>query len=142
MSRIESSEFVSSLPIIYVASGNASSIADFSDQQADYLSQPKRVVSKNDLLTGADGDELKGLTWDQQALVDFLILSRSGFYMGMADSSFAWAIAVNRRKTTKAGTCGFPSGWWKSKILGAALRDEFSDLMGYHGYGREDKMWP
>lgn len=142
ISRIESSKFVSSLPLMYIASGNATSIADFSDLQTDSLSQPKRVITKNDLLSGADLDELASLTWDQQALVDILVLSRSGFFMGMADSSFAWTIAVNRRKSTKAGTCGYPTGWWKSKFTGAALRDDFSDLMGNHGYGWEDKMWP
>ncbi|KAH6714165.1 hypothetical protein BKA61DRAFT_674777 [Leptodontidium sp. MPI-SDFR-AT-0119] len=141
--RIRASEYLSSLPLMYIASGNATSVTDFSSLQEDSLVQPKHVITKHDLLSGAaEAAELASLTWDQQALVDYLILTRSGFFMGMADSSFAWTIAVNRRKSTRAGTCGFPAGWWKGKILGAALRDDFSDLLGKHGYGWEDKMWP
>jgi hypothetical protein len=132
---------LSSLLIIYIASGNATSIADFSTE-TQTLSHPPRIVTKNDLLLDEDLEELKSLTWDQQALVDFLVLSRSGYFMGMADSSFAWTIAVVRRKTTDSGTCGFSAGFWKSKIWGTALRDEFSDLIGNHGYGWEDHMWP
>ncbi|KAH7410646.1 hypothetical protein BKA64DRAFT_638309 [Cadophora sp. MPI-SDFR-AT-0126] len=140
--RIKASEYLSSLPVMYIASGNATSVTDFALEQEDSLVQPKHVITKHDLLSGSDAAELAALTWDQQALVDYLILSRSGFFMGMADSSFAWTIAVNRRKVTEAGTCGFPKGWWKGKVLGTALRDEFSDLLGKHGYGWEDKMWP
>ncbi|CZS94915.1 uncharacterized protein RAG0_04728 [Rhynchosporium agropyri] len=140
--RINASPYLTSLPIVFVASGNATSISDFSALQEDSLAQPKHVLTKHDLLSGDDAVELAGLTWDQQALIDYLILSRSGFFMGMADSSFAWTIAVTRRKETSAGTCAFPKGWWKSKLLGTALRDDYSDLLGKHGYGWEDKMWP
>jgi hypothetical protein len=62
--------------------------------------------------------------------------------MGMADSSFAWTIAINRRKTSKSGTCGWRKSSWKSHLWGTALRDEFSDLMGNHGFGWESRMWP
>ncbi|CZT43304.1 uncharacterized protein RSE6_03316 [Rhynchosporium secalis] len=140
--RINASPYLTSLPIVFVASGNATSISDFSALQEDSLVQPKHVLTKHDLLSGDDAVELAGLTWDQQALIDYLILSRSGFFMGMADSSFAWTIAVTRRKETSAGTCAFPKGWWKSKLLGTAIRDDYSDLLGKHGYGWEDKMWP
>ncbi|KAH7346260.1 hypothetical protein BKA65DRAFT_477475 [Rhexocercosporidium sp. MPI-PUGE-AT-0058] len=140
--RIRASEYLTSLPLMYIASGNATSVTDFSKEQEDQLVQPKHVITKHDLLSGAEEAELASLTWDQQALVDYLILTRSGYFMGMADSSFAWTIAVNRRVSTSAGTCGFPKGWWKSKLMGTALRDDFSDLLGKHGYGWEDKMWP
>lgn len=141
LGRIESSDFLSSLPIIYIASGNSSSVSDFGTKTRT-LPHPPRIVTKNDLLSAADLKELESLTWDQQALVDFLVLSRSAYFMGMADSSFAWTIAVARRKTTDVGTCRFPAGFWKSKVWGTALRDEFSDLIGNHGYGWEDHMWP
>ncbi|KAL2069416.1 hypothetical protein VTL71DRAFT_14095 [Oculimacula yallundae] len=142
LQQISASPYLTDLPVMYIASGNATSISDFSALQEDTLVQPKHVITKHDLLSGDNAAELAALTWDQQALVDYLILTRSGYFMGMGDSSFAWTIAINRRKQTSGGTCAFPKGWWKSKLLGSALRDDFSDLLGKHGYGWEDKMWP
>ncbi|KAH8602693.1 hypothetical protein B0O99DRAFT_531841 [Bisporella sp. PMI_857] len=141
ISRIRSSSYLSSLPVIYVASGNATSIRDFSTELQS-LPAPRPVITKQDLLSGDDLAELQSLTWDQQALVDLLVLKRSAFFMGMADSSFAWMISNGRRKYSRGGTCQWPSGYWKSKIWGTAFEDEFSDLMGNHGYGWENKMWP
>lgn len=141
LSHIDSSDFITSLPVIYVASGNATSIADFSIE-ADSLIQPKTILTKHDLLSGDDLAKLTSLTWDQQALVDLLVLSRSGFFMGMADSTFAWTIALDRRKTSREGSCGIRKSNWKSHLWGTALRDEFSDLMGNHAYGWEERMWP
>jgi len=94
------------------------------------------------VLSGADLAELDRLTWDQQALVDLLILSRGAFFMGMADSSFAWTISHGRRRLSRKGTCQMPKGFWKSVLWGTAYEDEYSDLMGNHGYGWEDRMWP
>jgi len=118
-----------------------SSIQSFS-QEISALSTPVPVVTKRDLLFGADLAELESLTWDQQALVDLLVLERGAFFMGMADSSFAWTISHGRRKFSKKGTCQMPKGFWKSMLWGTAYEDEFSDLIGNHGYGWEDKMWP
>merc|ERR1712230_261181 len=71
--RIKASQHLSSIPIMYIASGNATSVTSFTAEQEDALVQPKHVITKE----------------------------------------------------TEAGTCGFPKGWWKSKVLGTALRDEF-----------------
>lgn len=141
LSHIRSSDYLTSIPVIYVASGNKTSIQSFAAEIQE-LSCPSPVVTKEDLLFGNDLSELQSLTWDQQALVDLLILERSSFFMGMADSSFAWTVANRRRRYSKGGTCRFPSGFWKSKLWGTAFDDEYSDLMGNHGYGWEDKMWP
>ncbi|RFU30229.1 hypothetical protein B7463_g6105, partial [Scytalidium lignicola] len=141
LKRMDSSQFLSSLPIIYIASGNISSVQEFSSE-VQSLSSPKPVVTKYDLISGADRDELANLTWDQQALVDYLVLTRSAYFMGMADSSFAWTLAVSRRKTSSAGSCGWRMGSWKSHLWGTSFRDEFSDLIGNRGYGWESRMWP
>jgi hypothetical protein len=106
------------------------------------LAAPRPVVTKTDLLSGEDLAELSALTWDQQALVDMLILNRSAFFMGMADSSFAWTLASQRRRFTVGGTCVRTAGWWKSRLWGTAFEDAFSDLMGNTAYGWEYRMWP
>ena len=141
LSHIRSSRHLSALPIIYIASGNITSIQSFS-KEVQTLPKPMPVITKRDLLSGADLAELDSLTWDQQALVDLLVLNRGAFFMGMADSSFAWTISHGRRRYSEKGTCQIPKGFWKSKFWGTAFEDEYSDLMGNHGYGWEDKMWP
>ncbi|KAH8820195.1 hypothetical protein F5884DRAFT_39693 [Xylogone sp. PMI_703] len=141
LDHIDSSHFLSSLPLIYLASGNASSIRDFSSE-AQALTPPKPVVTKYDLIPDTHREELASLTWDQQALVDYLVLSRSAYFMGMADSSFAWTLAVSRRKTSEAGSCGFRQSWWKGRLFGTSFSDEFSDLIGNRRYGWESRMWP
>lgn len=100
------------------------------------------VVTKYDLLRGLDLEQLSNLTWDQQALVDYLVLLRSSYFMGMAESSFAWAIAVKRRVTSKTGSCGFRKGLYSGYLWNAALWDEFSNVMGPHPFGWEINMWP
>ncbi|KAG9240319.1 hypothetical protein BJ878DRAFT_526763 [Calycina marina] len=141
LSRICSSSAISSLPVIYVASGNATSIRKFSEE-LQKMPSPKSVLTKRDILSGDTLQELDNLTWDQQALVDLLVLSRGAYFIGMADSSFAWLISHGRRRFSSGGTCQISKGFWKSKIWGTAFRDEYSDLMGNHGYGWEDHMWP
>jgi hypothetical protein len=140
-SRIKSSSYLNSLPIMYVASGDANSIHDFGIK-AKTLSSPKRIVTKFDCLTGEHLEKLKSLTWDQQALVDMLVLERSGYFLGMAESSFAWMITIARRITSEAGSCGMRLGFWKGKLHGASFRDEFSDLIGFQQFGWESDMWP
>lgn len=95
------------LPVIYVASGNLTSIGLFSG-----LVAPTPVVTKYTLLASRP-DELallNSLSWDQQAEVDYLVLLRASRYLGMTDSNFSWAVAVARRALSKAGTCGGPAG--------------------------------
>ena len=55
LSRIALSKSINSLPIIYVTSGNATSVKDFNVEV-----QPKSVVVKKELLFGND---LNSLTW-------------------------------------------------------------------------------
>jgi hypothetical protein len=141
METIRASPQFASVPIIYVASGNLTSTSLFSTA-ATTLTPPIPVITKHDLLEGDDAAALAELSWDQQALVDYLVLLRSSFFMGMAESSFAWAVAVRRRVTSEHGTCGVRTGLWSGYLWGSALRDEFSDVMGPHPFGWEINMWP
>lgn len=129
------------LPLIYLASGNKSSIAQFTAETAA-LTPPVRVVTKEDLLLPDELEDLKAMTWDQQALVDYLILLRSSYFLGMAESSFSWLVATRRRVKSVSGSCGVRRGLWTGYLWGSALWDEFSDLWGAHPYGFEINLWP
>lgn len=76
------------MPVIYVASGNATSVLLFA-KSATELSPPIKVVTKDELLFGSDWAEMQALTWDQGALVDYLLLESAGFFAGVTESSFS-----------------------------------------------------
>lgn len=85
-----------SLPIIYVASGNASEISRFSEKAWQLHSI--NVTSKASLLSGPDLAALEALIWDQQGLVDYEVLRRCSSLAGFARSSFAFNIAITRHE--------------------------------------------
>jgi len=89
-----------SLPVIYIASGNITSISLFASSVS-----PTPVVTKTTLLTGKDLSDLQAMTWDQQALVDYLVLLKSSQFLGMSDSSFSWNISIVRRAVGNKGMC-------------------------------------
>lgn len=94
------------LPAIYVASGNLTSIDLFATQLAEV--SPAAVVTKHTLLAGDDLAALESLTWDQQGLVDYLVLLKSSQFLGMCHSSFTWGIVAGRRAILRNGTCDRP----------------------------------
>lgn len=81
--------------VIYVASGDLSEVAKFATDAAKIN---MTVVTKTDLLTGAERAELTNLAWDQQALVDFLVMHKASDFAGVGHSSFAWNIALKRHE--------------------------------------------
>lgn len=81
---------------------------------------PVHVATKMTLLKGDDLKQLKSLSWDQQALVDFLVLSKSTHFTGCSFSSFAMNIAFKRHLMVD----GLNTRQWKSP------GDEFSTLVG------------
>ena len=116
------------LPVVYVASGNESSISTFA--KATF---PTPVVTKASLLAGKDLALLQSLSWDVQGEVDHLVLLRCSRFLGMTDSSFSWAVAVARRANTSTdGTCDT----WRKGVAevapeeGLALKDNFSVIIG------------
>jgi hypothetical protein len=82
------------LTSIYVSSGSPSSILKFV-KLAQKTSQLK-VTSKELVLPPAELEELKALSWDQQALVDYQVLLKGARFGGIGQSSFAWNLALRR----------------------------------------------
>lgn len=141
--------------IIYVASGDAPGIARLAEDLA-----PVTVVTKNDLLpegTSA-GAALRNMTWDQQALVDMLILEHSGYFIGVRDSTFSWHLAMRRAAAVNWVVGGFPKDCWldgkqsrrsgcKSQLAdNEEWRDDLSALVG-NGHVRVEPqlarvVWP
>ncbi|OBT95118.1 hypothetical protein VE01_07345 [Pseudogymnoascus verrucosus] len=132
--------FVSATPIraIYAASGNTTSLSLFAVEAAK-LNPPATVVAKGDLLEGKDKQALEALTWDQQALVDYLVLTKAAQFAGVSDSSFSWGIAYARQVVSaEAGTCQSVGGLEK----GVQFRDELSTVFGRPRDWHINKLWP
>jgi hypothetical protein len=83
----------SNLSLIYLASGDPAEIAHFSQ---DAKEANLTVVTKDSLITGEERGKLKELSFDQQALIDYLVLLKSSQFAGVGHSSFAWNIALKR----------------------------------------------
>ncbi|ESZ92755.1 hypothetical protein SBOR_6867 [Sclerotinia borealis F-4128] len=105
------------LTLIYVASGNKSEIARFSRDAAAY-----DLTTKFMLLDAKDREYLNTLAWDQQGLVDYLVMTKSSSFVGIGHSSFAWNIALKRHTYSqrKEGYLGGPE----------ILMDELSEVFG------------
>lgn len=89
--------------IIYLASGSPEDSSQFS---SDAMSKYNlNVTTKHALLSAPEHVEDKKLldtmTFDQQALVDFLVLLKSKDFAGVGHSSFAWNIALWRHMFAK-----------------------------------------
>lgn len=102
----------------YLACGNATDGHRFAEQA--HVKLGMNMTSKLDLLKGDDLKRLMDLSWDQQALVDFLVLQKSTHFTGCSFSSFTMNIAIKRHLMTG----GIASRAWKSP------GDEFSTLVG------------
>ncbi|KAK6065574.1 alternative oxidase [Seiridium cupressi] len=117
------------LNVVYVASGNRTVVDLFAEYlnkrlAAESNSDRKNVtvVTKHDLLRGADLQQLNSLTFDQQALVDFLMMFKASSFMGVAHSSFPWNVALRRHELSKYREYGNEGS--------DLLRDEYSIIMG------------
>jgi hypothetical protein len=84
--------------IIYVASGDLNEVAKFA---TDAKNINMTVVTKFDLLNARERAHLEKLAWDQQSLVDYLIMLKASDFAGVAHSSFAWSIALKRHLYAK-----------------------------------------
>jgi hypothetical protein len=120
----------------YIATGNATDGHKFAQKAWEKLEM--KVASKLDLLKGRDLKLLKDLSWDQQALVDFLVLTKSTHFTGCSFSSFTMNIAFKRHLMT-AGVNTRP---WKSPgdaytTLVGRFEKWFADWMFMY-----ECMWP
>jgi hypothetical protein len=82
----------------YLATGNLTEADKFADAAVE-MAQMK-VVTKVDLLDDDDLDELDSLSWDQQGLVDFVVLLGSEFFVGTMPSSFSVYMTMKRHLKT------------------------------------------
>lgn len=127
-------------PLIYVASGNESSIDIFAK-----AAHPIPVLSKGSLLNDSDLALLQSLSWDVQGEVDYLVMRRSSRFLGMAQSSFSYAVAIARHANSTEGTCGSrtPGIAEASLERNLAFKDDFSVIVGRpNGYLTGSRMWP
>ncbi len=121
---------------VYLACGNLTEAHRFADDA--FRSMQLNVTSKLDLLKGEDLKRLTDLSWDQQALVDFLVLQKSTHFTGCSFSSFTMNIAFKRHLMTD----GLMTRQWRSP------GDSFSTMVGRwdHWYGdwvfMYECMWP
>lgn len=139
----------------YLATGNATEAARLAALAE--AQQGLRVVTKHELLRrvpgggGGDGDDgggeeellrqLDALSWDQQALVDYVVLLRCGYFVGVSPSSFSMNVAL-KRHLRGDGLLARP---WR---IGDADGDGRSWLVGrYDSYWEDwlfmyDSLWP
>lgn len=117
------------LSVVYIASGNQTVVDLFASAlKSRLLANPNSmarnvtVVTKHDLLWGPYREKLNGMTFDQQALVDFLVMFKASSFMGVAHSSFPWNVALRRHELSKFKTYANNGS--------NLLRDEYSVIMG------------
>jgi hypothetical protein len=67
--------------------------------------------------------QLEALSWDQQGMVDFLVMLRASRFAGVGHSSFAWNVALVRHLFAQQ----------KDHLKGPHLlkNDELSEVYGY-----------
>ncbi|POS68597.1 hypothetical protein DHEL01_v213009 [Diaporthe helianthi] len=126
------------LSVAYVATGNLSEAHKFS--AAAHAKLGMTVVSKADLLTGEDADELASLSWDQQGLVDLIVLVGSDYFVGNTRSSFS-ILATQKRHLKEDGLYTRPykvrpEGYGRSMVVGPKTQ------YYKHWLAIWDAMWP
>ncbi|KAI8964824.1 hypothetical protein F5Y11DRAFT_314518 [Daldinia sp. FL1419] len=82
--------------VAYIASGNETETRKFSAEAMETLQLSVR--SKYDLLDDHDEnlEKLQSFSWDQQALVDFVVLLDCDYFVGVSPSSFSINVALKR----------------------------------------------
>ncbi|KAI1384948.1 uncharacterized protein F4822DRAFT_378407 [Hypoxylon trugodes] len=124
----------------YLASGNETETRKFAREAKATLQLDVR--SKYDLLEGHESElgKLRALSWDQQALVDFVVLLNCDYFVGVSPSSFSINVALKRHLQDE----GLYTRPWKVGGRG----DGRSWLVGrYNQYWEDwlfmfDGMWP
>ncbi|KAI0438737.1 hypothetical protein F4803DRAFT_533925 [Xylaria telfairii] len=82
----------------YLATGNQTEAEKFMDAAIEMAQM--RVVTKIDLLSDEELDELDSFSWDQQGLIDYVVLLGSEFFVGVQPSSFSVHVAMKRHLKT------------------------------------------
>lgn len=122
----------------YLATGNVTEAKKFAKQAGEEANM--RVVTKRDLLTGKDLEALDALSWDQQGLVDFVVLLESKYFVGAMPSSFSVFMTIKRHLRT--------GGMYTRPYKVGSQGDGHSYLVGrFEQYWEDwlfmfDGMWP
>lgn len=126
----------------YLATGNATEAGKLTSLA---LAQELTVATKEDLLAGPGNEELRRaldeLSWDQQALVDFVVLLQAEYFVGVSPSSFSMNVALKRHLMTG----GLYTRPWR---IGMEEGDGRSWLVGKYENHWEDwlfmyeSLWP
>lgn len=129
------------LKYAYLATGNATEAAKFASlaqsQQALHVVTKQELLSKSPDLLG----QLNSLSWDQHALVDFIVLLHADYFLGVSPSSFSMNVALKRHLKEE----GLYMRPWK---VGSMEGDGRSWLVGrYESYWDDwlfmyDSLWP
>ncbi|KAI1801084.1 hypothetical protein F4811DRAFT_536003 [Daldinia bambusicola] len=83
----------------YIATGDPLEAQNFAGAAIEMAQM--RVVGKMDLLEDEDLEELESLSWDQQGLIDLIVLLGSDYFVGTMPSSFSIYIAMKRHLKTE-----------------------------------------
>lgn len=124
--------------IAYVASGNATETQKLRAAAADKAGL--KLVSKTDILDEEGLRELGAFSWDQQGLVDYIVLSGAEYFMGNSRSSFSISVSLKRHLQAE-GLYARPfhvrrSGWQRNFLVGP-LENYYE-----HWVFIWDAMWP
>lgn len=126
---------------VYLATGNATEAAKFASLAQDQ--QQLGVVTKHQLLASHPAllERLNTLSWDQQAVVDFVVLLQANYFLGVSPSSFSLNVALKRHLSEE----GIYTRPWR---IGTEEGDGRSWLVGrFDGYWDDwlfmyDSLWP
>ncbi|KAL0936337.1 uncharacterized protein CTRU02_208552 [Colletotrichum truncatum] len=120
------------LSVMYVASGNATQLAMLAK---DAERRGVSIITKQSLLVGKDRKKLQALAWDQQAMIDFLVMMGAAQFGGVGHSSFAWNVALKRHMFSEE------TGYLDGPQM---LSDELSQVYGKPGSSPEYAacLWP
>lgn len=133
--------------LAYLATGNATEAAKLS--KLAWEGQQLRVLTKRELFaheaeSGGSSkllERLDALSWDQQALVDLVVLLAADYFLGVSPSSFSMNVALKRHLKDE----GIYTRPWK---VGSKEGDGRSWLVGrYEGYWDDwlfmyESLWP
>jgi hypothetical protein len=86
------------IALMYVSSGNPSDVARLEEQARSWGID---VTHKDGLLKGKHQEQFALLIWDQQAIIDYLVLTKSEEFAGVGHSSFSWNVALKRQHLAK-----------------------------------------
>lgn len=126
------------LSVGYVASGNLTEAHKFAKAAKQKFGMA--LVSKDDLLDEEDLEELHSLSWDQQGLVDYIVLAGAEYFTGNSRSSFSISMCQKRQlKMNGLYSRPYklrPNGYERSFVVGPM--DKYYD----HWLFIWDAMWP